>query len=97
MTIEELVAKRDNLVMVPGKEKDLTEAVYNVGIALVERLDAAKPPRSRLDKLEAVGKAAMEWASLHTRQYHATAAEVNTIATHLRLAVRHLEANDASE
>ena len=40
MTVKDLEQKRDSLTMREGKDKDLVEAVYNVGIAIVEALNA---------------------------------------------------------
>ena len=39
MTAKDLEKFRDDLVKVPGVEKDITMALYNIGIAIVERLD----------------------------------------------------------
>jgi hypothetical protein len=39
MTVNDLIKARDELVMVPGANKDLVIAVYNIGIAITERLD----------------------------------------------------------
>jgi hypothetical protein len=39
MTVKDLEKLRDDLVKIPGVEKDVTIALYNLSIALIERLD----------------------------------------------------------
>ena len=39
MTVKDLEKLRDDLVKIPGVEKDVTMAIYNLAVVLAERLD----------------------------------------------------------